>query len=120
MTFDVQLHTDFIHCRNRGHLIGYLWEPDIMPSPGMAVCGPELCPGDLHPNDFTRHAQEIWDMAGRYPTDIPQSGGATFGIPWLEALIGCRVLKKDNVPWAEPTKLTYEELHSICFDRAQP
>ncbi len=120
MTFDVQLHTDFIHCRNRRHLIGYLWEPDITPFPEMAVCGPELSPDDLHPDDFARHAQEIWALSERYPTDIPQPVGATFGIPWLQAAVGCRVLRKGNVIWAEPTKLTYEELHSMRFDLAQP
>ena len=104
-------------------MIGLLWEPDIPPLPAMLEqvgIGREITPDDIQPEMFLPHIERWYQQESRLTCDVIQPYTPAFGMPWVEAIAGCRVVGHPGSLWAEPALESYEDRPPIHFDPDNP
>jgi hypothetical protein len=104
-------------------MVGLLWEPDIPPLPAMLEqvgIGREITPDDVQPEMFLPHIECWYQQESRLFSDVIQPYTPAFGMPWVEAIAGCRVVGHPGSLWAEPALESYEGRPSIHFDPDNP
>jgi hypothetical protein len=104
-------------------MIGLLWEPDIPPLPAMLEkvgIGNEVRPGDIQPEMFLPYVEDWHRQESRLVSDVIQPYTPAFGIPWVEAIAGCRVIAHPGSLWAEPALERYDGRSSFQFDPQNP
>ena len=104
-------------------LIGLLWEPDIPPLPEMLAgvgIGNEVTPDDIHPETFTPYVENWHLQDAQLISDAIQPFSPAFGMPWVEAIAGCRVMAYPGSLWAEPSLNSYDQRLPIEFDPDNP
>ena len=85
-------------------MLGLLWEPDIPPLPemmdevGMGSLGPE----QIRPEMFLPYVEGWFEYQSGLQGDVIQPFTPAFGIPWVEAVVGCPVSARPGSLWAEP------------------
>jgi len=85
-------------------MVGLLWEPDIPPLAAfLKQMGPgrEITPDMIRPEDFFSYIDECYVKANELPGDMIQRFTPAFGIPWMEAIVGCHVIAHPDSLWAE-------------------
>jgi hypothetical protein len=104
-------------------MIGILWEPDIPPLPAMIEqvgVGNEISPKDIHPELFLRHIEYWHQQEQQITSETIQAYTPAFGMPWVEAIAGCRLIANPGSIWAENTLNQYEDRTRIEFDPHNP
>ena len=104
-------------------MVGLLWEPDIPPLPAMLEqvgIGREITPDDIQPEMFLPHIESWYQQESRLSSDVIQPYTPAFGMPWVEAIAGCRVVGHPGSLWAEPALESYESRPPIHFDPDNP
>lgn len=100
-------------------MIGLLWEPDISPLPAMLTSvgvGSEVTPGDIQPEMYLPYIERWFREESELASDVIQPYTPAFGMPWVEAIAGCRVIAHPGSLWAEPALTSYEDRSTIQFD----
>lgn len=104
-------------------MIGLLWEPDIPPLPEMLErvgIGEEVTPDDIHPEIFLPYIERWYQRESQLVSDVIQPYTPAFGVPWVEAMAGCRVAAHPGSLWAEPSLESYENRPPIYLDPDDP
>ena len=104
-------------------MIGLLWEPDIPPLPEMLErvgIGEEVTPDDIQPEIFLPHIERWYQRESQLVSDVIQPYTPAFGMPWVEAIAGCRVVAHPGSLWAEPLLESYENRPPIYLDPHDP
>jgi hypothetical protein len=114
---------EFLDKCNKQPLIGFLWEPDVVPASSVIEkvgIGNELLPEKIEIRDLIEHANmvrnnlQLWESE----SDFMQAISVNMGIPWIEAIIGCKlILQKDSI-WAKPPE--NNELSQIDITENNP
>ncbi len=114
--------TEFLARTNTIFLKGALWEPDIEPLPSLRESvGDYLTPDMISVPEMVLRAGEIIAQSrGHRFGDLFQSVSASFNIPWLELLCGCRANIQDESIWAESSEVDYDTLACQVFDPGNP
>jgi hypothetical protein len=107
----------------RRPLIGLLWEPDIPPLPEfLASVGPgtELRPRDFVPEMFLPYIEGCHEVEQLLDHEAITAYTPAFGMPWMEAIAGCRVVAHPGSLWAEPLFDTYADRPGFHFSADNP
>ena len=103
--------------------MGLIWEPDFSPLPGVVdrLCPEaEFLPEQLRSDSFLPHVERWRRQAGELPGDLIQRFTPGFGVPWMEAIAGCRVVARRGSLSAEPSLADYANRPAVRFDRDNP
>jgi len=121
---DWELYHAYLRRENGRPLRGAIWEPDIVPLPGLvarAGVGNYLSPDVIDPAEMLERADRIMGERAAYiEGDMLQSVTISFNIPWLEAMAGCSIKVHPDTLWAEHSGLGYESLAALRFDPRNP
>ena len=82
------------HAADRA-MVGLQWEPDIRPLPEFLHAvghGRLISPEHVRPQLFLPYVEESFQRHTELCTDIIQPFAPGFGIPWVEAILGCPVV----------------------------
>jgi hypothetical protein len=104
-------------------LIGALWEPDIPPLPAMLEqvgLDQEITPDQIEPAMFFPFIETWYQEDSRLVSDSIQPFTPAFGIPWMEAIAGCKVVAHPGSLWATPTLEDYRSRAPFHFDPENP
>jgi hypothetical protein len=104
-------------------MVGMLWEPDIPPLPSMLEqvgYGNELKPNDIHPEIFLDHIEYWYQQEQAVTSETIQAYTPAFGMPWVEAIAGCKLIAYPGSIWAENTLHQYEDRPEYHFDPQNP
>lgn len=103
-------------------IVGILWEPDIPPLPDFLerVAETEVTPDQIRPEEFLPHVEAWYRRACRLRCDTFPRFTPAFGIPWVEAIAGCRVRAAIGSLWAEPTPGDCRNHDKIRFAEDNP
>lgn len=104
-------------------MLGLLWEPHIPPLPGFVEqlgVGSEVRPDHIIPNTFLPWIEQWHDRCTGLLADTFQPFSPTFGIPWVEAIVGCPIIAEPGSLWAKPILASYVNRRPILLDRENP
>lgn len=64
-------------------------------------------PGPIQPDDipvdlFLKDVDALWEAYTKLDDDYPFSMGAFYGVPWMEAIMGCSIHFSGTTMWADP------------------
>ncbi len=116
---DKELWESFLERKNYRPLLGFLWEPDVVPLKsvvGRVGIGNELSPKDLLKKELKEYVENVQKQLISWETDFLQAISVNLGIPWMEAIIGCKLIVQENSIWAEPPDKGYEALKKIGYN----
>ena len=104
-------------------LFGLCWEPDISPFPAFIErvgVGCEISPDQIHPEEVVPAIERWYQRDTQLAADTFQRFCPAFGIPWVEAIAGCRVILHPGSLWAEPILESYSGRPPIQLDPDNP
>jgi hypothetical protein len=104
-------------------MVGLLWEPDIPPLPDFIEqvgIGNEIDPMHLKAEMFLPYVEDWYRQDARLSSDVIQPFTPAFGMPWVEAIAGCRVVAYPGSLWAEPIEEGDVYRMDFRFDRQNP
>jgi len=112
----------FLARANPKALKGPIWEGDIEPLPSLRErTGEYLTPDMISVQEMVSRAGEIISQSSRHDLgDLPQTVSASFNVPWLELLCGCRARIQGDSIWAEAPGVDYDTLSRLTFDPGNP
>ncbi len=114
-----ELWQDYLDKKNSRPLCGYLWEPDIKPLRAIVTRvgkGNLLKVQDLVEEDLLSYAEYVLESISGWESDFIQAISPCMGVPWIEAIVGCRLVVHEDTIWAEPPDSGYEWLKQLKFD----
>lgn len=117
--YDKELWESFLKRKNYRPLLGFLWEPDVLPLKSVVdsvSVGNELSPKDLPKKELKEYVENVQKQLTGWETDFLQAISVNLGIPWMEAIIGCKLIVQENSIWAEPPDKGYEALKKIGYN----
>lgn len=121
---DKELWESFLERKNYRPLLGFLWEPDVVPLKsvvGRVGIGNELSPKDLLKKELKEYVENVQKQLISWKTDFIQAISVNLGTPWIEAIIGCRLIIQEDSIWAdEPPDNRYEILKKINYSLGNP
>lgn len=104
-------------------LLGLLWEPDIRGLPQFLDTIDRVRPLSPHliePQIFLPHIEAAFQRCQKLHTDVIQSFGPGFSIPWIEGYVGCPVVRGGDTLWVEPFLESYDDRPPITIDTDNP
>jgi hypothetical protein len=104
-------------------MIGLIWEPDIPPLEALfdtPAGGGFLLPQHIHPRRCFEFVDAWHEHFSQVPCDTIQRFTPAFGIPWIEAIAGCRVVSAPGSLWAEAYLEDYADSGGTAFDADNP
>jgi hypothetical protein len=101
-------HEEFLACAPTDRpLLGY-WMGGYFPAEqfprgtsGLPQEGQALSPGDVRLEDFAEDYERLYRIHRDADDDFFYVGSAYWGIPWLEAILGCKVVAGKTTCWSE-------------------
>jgi hypothetical protein len=111
-----ELWQQYLARKNHRPLQGFLWEPDVRPLAATVERvghGNLLRPEDLWIEDLLSHVEEVLQATAGWISDFPQAISPCMGVPWMEAIIGCRIMVYEDTIWAEPPDGGYDWLNQL-------
>lgn len=84
--------------------------------------GRDLRPEDFEVETYLKDYEDLYRQMERFPGDFIFSGSAFWGIPWLEATLGCpiRVSRQSGSLYARPPQDFRSGRHVLDFDADSP
>jgi len=76
--------------------------------------GAEITPEQVTLAQFLPDYQNLYDLHERLDDDFFYVGSAYSGLPWMEALLGCRVYAAETSAWATPFLSDYAQLNDLA------
>lgn len=104
-------------------LIGLLWEPDIPPLPSLLEeigIGNEVVFEQINPELFFPYIERWYQADSQLVEDSIQPFTPAFGVPWMEAIVGCKVSAHPGSLWAEPVLQSYRDRKRYALDQDNP
>jgi len=104
-------------------LFGLFWEPDIPAFPALIErvgVGSELFPEQIDPQEVLPFIERWYQRHAQLDADTFQRFCPAFGIPWVEAIAGCRVVVTPDSLWAQPFLKSYADRPQKRFDPDNP
>jgi hypothetical protein len=104
-------------------LVGLLWEPDIPPLPEFLAGvgrGAEVRPQDFEPAIFLPYIERCHEIEQQIDHQAITAYSPAFGMPWVEAIAGCRVVAQPGSLWAEPLFENYADRPHFHFSLDNP
>jgi hypothetical protein len=80
----------------------------------------EVHPEQLHAEDYLADFERLQRQYDRSFGDEIHAASAYYGVPWLEAILGCEVHIQGESMWAEPALLDWGQLGDISFSADNP
>ena len=77
--------------------------------------GQVLCPKDVCIDRFKKDYESLYEMHRKADDDFFYIGSAYWGVPWLEAILGCPVVAGNKTCWAESCLNHIEESDDLSF-----
>jgi len=117
------LWEDFLDKKNKKPLLGFLWEPDVRPIKTVVDrvgIGNELKPDDFQKRELREYVENVQKQLTGWGTDFPQAISVNLGIPWIEAIIGCKLIVQEDSVWAKPPDNEYKVLKKIDYNLENP
>jgi hypothetical protein len=93
-------------------MFGLLWEPDLLPPPAFIESlgyGVNVSPEQIHPETFLPEIERWYQRCVDLSADAFQPFSPSFGIPWVEAIIGCPIITQPSSIWARPMLNSYTD-----------
>ena len=82
--------------------------------------GAELLPSMLDPADLLDAYEEAYESSTSIDDDFIRGASPISAVPWMEAMLGCRVrIAKDSI-WAEERGATWDEMETIEISDDNP
>lgn len=75
--------------------------------------GTEITPAQVSLAQFLPDYQNLYELHERLNDDFFYVGSAYPGLPWMEALMGCRVFAAETSAWSEPFLFDYAQLDDL-------
>lgn len=75
-----------------------------------------LTPADVRCPLFREDYEQLYDSHRAADDDFFYVGSAYWGIPWLEAILGCAIVAGTNNCWAEPWLQHPQDIVRVCPD----
>lgn len=75
--------------------------------------GAEITPPQITLEQFLPDYQNLYELHERLNDDFFYVGSAYPGLPWMEALMGCRVFAAETSAWSEPFLFDYAQLDDL-------
>jgi len=110
------LWESFLDKKNKRPLLGFLWEPDMRPLKTVVDrvgIGNELKPDVFQKQELKEYVDYVQKQLNGWETDFTQAISVNLGTPWIEAIIGCRLIVQEDSIWAETPESGYETLKKI-------
>jgi len=104
-------------------MLGLLWELDIRPLPEFIEKvgeGQRILPEDLKPQFFLPYIEKWLQRVSQLRMDIFHSFSPGFGIPWIEAMLGCPIIAGKDSIWPIPIMENIDESASFVIDAENP
>lgn len=117
------LWESFLDKKNKRPLLGFLWEPDIRPLKTVVDrvgIGNELKPDGLQKQELKEYVDYVQKQLNGWETDFTQAISVNLGTPWIEAIIGCRLIVQEDSIWAKPFDKEYKVLKKIDYNLENP
>ena len=117
------LWESFLDKKNKRPLLGFLWEPDVVPLKSVVDrvgIGNEISPKDLLKKELKEYVENVQKHLISWGTDFPQAISVNLGIPWIEAIIGCKLIIQEDSVWAKPPDNEYKVLKKIDYNLENP
>lgn len=101
--------------------IGTFSIPDLYPQSMKLLPDGELHPYQLTFDLFRQDYKDLFEKNLDSKSDIPWAAFPIMTIPWLEAILGCPIIKKGDNIWADPIDVSLEEfvLHPVRLENNQ-
>jgi hypothetical protein len=96
--------------------IGTFSIPDLYPISMSRLPDGQLTPDDIDFNLFEEDYISLFEKNLGSCSDAPWGAFPLMTIPWVEAILGCPIIKKGNNIWAEPQDGELIQLLSMPFD----
>jgi len=96
--------------------IGSFSIPDLYPNSMSSLPDGQLDPRQLTFDLFRQDYCDLLEKNVDANSDTPWSAFPIMTIPWLEAILGCPIIKKENNIWADPRDITLEEFAASPVD----
>lgn len=114
-----ELWQDYLDKKNSQPLCGYLWEPDVKPLRNVVTRvgrGNLLKAQDLVEEDLLAYTEYVLESISGWESDFIQAISPCMGVPWMEAIVGCRLVVYEDTIWAEPPNNEYDWLKQLKLD----
>ena len=79
-----------------------MFTKEHLPRTTAALPDRQLTPADIDINAFLRDCDDLYEAHETMNDDFPFVAAPVVSIPWMEAIMGCPIMCKDNSIWAEP------------------
>lgn len=109
--------------KNTRPLAGLVWEPDIPPLPAFMdslKVHTEISPASFDPALFLPHIDRWHEREQRFGYDTLQCYSPAFGMAWVEAIAGCRMVAHPGSLWAESCIGNLKDREPVIFDPRNP
>lgn len=104
-------------------LVGLIWEPDIPTHPDLIDLSnnnQEITPDQIKPVSVLPLIEKWYQRDAELHSDVIQCFCPAFGIPWMEAIAGCKIVSHPGTLWAEPFLSSYHDRAPIKFNSDNP
>jgi len=78
--------------------------------------GQALHPSDMRMEDFAEDYERLCQLHRQVEDDFFYVGSAYWGIPWMEAILGCPVFSGRQTAWAKPCIEQPEQIDTLSVD----
>ena len=111
-----QRHSDFLKMAPADRplvgsfLFGYFMNEQY-PNLSEAIPDGPITPDDINVDLFLQDCERLYQAYEELDDDYPYIGGAFFGVPWMEAIMGGRVISSPGSMWVEPVIEAWDDWH---------
>lgn len=105
------LFESFLEKKNEKPLFGCtlgMFTKEHLPRTTAAFPDRQLTPEDVDIEAFLEDCEALWEAHNKMDDDFPFVAAPVTSIPWMEAIMGCPIMCKDNSIWAEPCVENWE------------
>ena len=91
-------------------LFGYFMNEQY-PSLTEAIPDGPITPDDINVHLFLQDCERLYQAYEELDDDYPFVGGPFFGVPWMEAIMGGKVISSPTSMWVEPVIEDWDDWH---------
>ena len=96
--------------------IGSFLISDLYPNSMNLLPNGSLLPHQIQMELFQQDFGDLFKKNSHSVSDVPWAAFPIMTIPWLEAILGCQIMKKGSNIWAEPFVEDYEQFINYDID----
>lgn len=82
--------------------------------------GQEISPGEVDPGSYLTDYEEFLQASIMVGDDLLRGVSPISAVPWMEAMLGCKVMRGGDSIWAQELHGSWEGLLSIQLDPSNP